>query len=333
MSGRLARQDVLACRQSHPAAGQLRACFAQAHGHFHGSKQDGYWHLKAATEREVHASPDALQQGAQQLSASNVSDAVQQHQRAHRAPAATPCTSSQQVETAAQHKTEALEALTIFVACSNGWSEDSPDWLWLTVAVKQATNGLHNMCSKATLDSLERSSSSPDFAANAKALPGDSLLKRQLSYVDLSGWRREAKQWPSIFDRALPLVGIWLTQAKPKSQLKSIQLKNKQLGVQPAAGAGEAAASHAGQLPTLQPSTGNLAEAGPFQPHGDAQQQPHRGGGEASAPPDAVRTQHRESGSTSAQERSRDTSAAAGSERPRRKAKMPKFWVDFDIAG
>ena len=30
-------------------------------GFFMGSKQDGYWQLKAATKKEVHASPDALQ--------------------------------------------------------------------------------------------------------------------------------------------------------------------------------------------------------------------------------------------------------------------------------
>ena len=77
---------------------------------------------------------------------------------------------------------------------------------------------------------------------------------------------------------ALPFVGVRLTQPKPQSELESIRLKNKQLGVEPAAGAGEAAASHAGRLSILQPHAGELAEAGPSQPHGDAQQQPHRGG-------------------------------------------------------
>ena len=52
------------------------------------------------------------------------------------------------------------------------------------MAVNQATNSLHNMCSKTTLKSLERSSSSPEFVVNAEALPGNSL-KRQLSFVDL----------------------------------------------------------------------------------------------------------------------------------------------------
>ena len=65
-------------------------------GLFVGSKQGAYWQLKAATEREVHASSDARQQDAQQHSASNVSDAVQQPQRAQPAPAATQCASSQQ---------------------------------------------------------------------------------------------------------------------------------------------------------------------------------------------------------------------------------------------
>ena len=103
-----------------------------------GSKQGGFWRLKAATEREVHASPDALEKGAQQHSVSNVTNAVQQPQRAQRAPAATPRASSQQVKTAAQHKKEALKALAIFIACKDEWSVDNPDWRWLTVAANKA---------------------------------------------------------------------------------------------------------------------------------------------------------------------------------------------------
>ena len=271
-------------------------------GLFMGSNQGGYWQLKAATEGELHASSDALQQGAQQHSASNVSDAVQQPQRAQRAPAATPCAGSQHVKTAAQHKKEALEALARFAACKDECSEDSPNWRWLTVAATQATNSLHDMCSKTTLNSLERSSSSPEFASNAEALPGNSL-KRQLSYVDLGGKRKAAKQPLSRFAQALPFDGVRLPQPKPQSELESIRLKNKQLGVQPAAGAGEAAASQDGRLSTLQPSAGELAEAGPSQPHSAAQQEPHIGGAEARAPTDAVHTQHKGSGSSSAQER------------------------------
>jgi hypothetical protein len=108
---------------------------------------------------EVLASSDALQQGAQQHSASKVSEAVQQPQRAQRAPAATACTSSHQVKTPAQPK-KAGSVGGIFVACKDGWSEDIPKCRWQPLAAKEATKSLHDMCSKTTLDSLERSNAS-----------------------------------------------------------------------------------------------------------------------------------------------------------------------------
>ena len=102
------------------------------------------------------------------------------------------------------------------------------------MAATQATNSLHKICSKTTLQSLQRSSSSPEFVSNADALPGNGL-KRQLSCVDLGNKRKAAKQPLSRLGRSLPFVGVRLPQAKPKSKLHSIRLKNAQLGLQPAA--------------------------------------------------------------------------------------------------
>ena len=180
-------------------------------GLFSGSDQGGYWQLRAATDKEQHASSETLQPGTQQQSVSGVSDAEQLSSLAQRpqgAQTATPCASSSHVKTAAYHK-EALQALSKLVACKDEWSGDSPNWRWLTVAVNQATISLHDMCSKTTLESLERSSSSAEFAVSANALPGSSL-KRQLSVVDTAANRRAASK-PKLcsFAHALPsFIGV-----------------------------------------------------------------------------------------------------------------------------
>ena len=225
-------------------------------GLFVGSKQGGYWQLKAATEGKCMPPqmPCSRAHSSIQRATSAMLCSSPKDHSVHQQP--QPCASSQQVKHLHSTRRRHWKRWAVFVACKNGWSEDSPNWRWLTVAAKQATNDLHDMCSKTTLDSLKRSSSSPAFATNAEALPGNNL-KRQLSYVDLPGRRKAAKQPLSRFAQALPFVGVWLTQPKPQIELESIRLKNKQLGVQPAAGAGEAAASHAGRLSILQPSAGD----------------------------------------------------------------------------
>ena len=279
----------------------------------------------------MRAVPDALQQGTHQQAASNISDAELPH-RAQSAHAAAPSLSSLQVKTTAQHKKEALEALGKFAACKDEWAEDSVNWRWLTVAATLATNSLHDMCSKTTLQSLVRSSSSPEFATSAEALPGNGL-KRKRSFVDPPSKRKSGTQPQSRFGP--PFVGVRLPQAKPKSELQSIRSKNAQLGVQPAARAIEIAASQDRQLSSLQSDSGDSAEAGPSHLHHDgaALQQPHRARAEAPAPANAARTQHREAGCRPGQERRTDTSAAVVNERPRRKARLPKGLVDFDTAG
>ena len=172
--------------------------------------------------------PDALQQGADQQAASNISDA-EQPQEAQSAKAAAPCARGLHIKTAEQHKKQALEAQANSAACKYEWPEDSSNWQWFTVAVTQATNSLHDMCSKTTLQILVRSSFSPKFASNAEALPGNGM-KRQPSYADLASKRRAVKQPLSRLGRTLPFVGVRLPQAKPKSELQGIRLKNAQLG-------------------------------------------------------------------------------------------------------
>ena len=62
-------------------------------GLFMGSNQGGYWRLRATTDKEEHASSDALQPGAQQQSV-GVGDA-EQPQRPQSGQTATPRASSQ----------------------------------------------------------------------------------------------------------------------------------------------------------------------------------------------------------------------------------------------
>ena len=207
-----------------------------------------------------------------------------------------------------------------------------PAGRWFTVAATLATNSLHEMCSKTTLHSLVRSSSSPEFATNAEAMPGNGL-KRKLSFVDPPSKRNPGTQPQSRFGP--PFVGVRLPQAKPKSELQSIRSQNAQLGVQPAARAMEIAASQDRQLSCLHQNSGESAEAGPSHLHHDsaALQQPHRAGAEAPAPASAARTQHQEAGCRPGQEGRTNPSAAVVNERPRRKARLPKGLVDFDTAG
>ena len=66
--------------------------------------------------------PDALQQGADQQAASNISDA-EQPQEAQSAKAAAPCARGLHIKTAEQHKKEALEAQANSAACKYEWPE------------------------------------------------------------------------------------------------------------------------------------------------------------------------------------------------------------------
>ena len=164
-------------------------------GLFIGSDQGGYWQLRAATDREQHASSDAPQPGTQQQPVSGVNDAEQPSSSAQRpqgAQTAAPCGSSPHVKTATHHKKEALQALSKLAACKDEWSDDSPNWRWLTVAVNQATISLHDMCSKTTLESLERSSSSADFAVNADALPKEAEAQQICTRSAIICWRKGA---------------------------------------------------------------------------------------------------------------------------------------------
>ena len=201
------------------------------------------------------------------------------------------------------------------------------------MAVNQATISLHDMCSKTTLESLERSSSSAEFAVNAEALPGSSL-KRKLSVVDTSAKKKAAKPQVSRFAHALPsFVGVKFSHRKPHSELESIRQKNAQMGMQPAAGAAGTAASQDGRLPFLQTDSGESAEADPsicMVLLSDSRTEvEHRHLPPLLQPPHSTN----EAGGRSTQEVGTDTSAAGGKKRPRRKARLPKGLVDFDTAG
>lgn len=194
---------------------QLPGCSIHASfwrmGLLKGNTQGGDWQLKAVTVREVRAVPDALQHGAHQQAASNTSDA-EQPQRAQSAHAAAPCASRLHLETAAQHKRQ-VKALATIARVSGLRTA----LFGVVSCASQLDNSLHGMCSKTTLQSLERSRPGPEFASNAEAPPGNAL-KRPLSLVDLVSKRKIVKQPLSGFGRSLPFSVSTSTSAESKGQ-------------------------------------------------------------------------------------------------------------------
>ena len=131
-------------------------------------------------------------------------------------------------------KDKAQAFIARFLACTEGWAKDNPNWDWVELVARIAQADLQRKIASASLVDLGRSSSCPPLLEAPGAVPGNSL-KRRKGWLERAADRHASESAPAAAAVSeadvFPLLPAAIAPRNAAGCLQEIELKNKQLGI------------------------------------------------------------------------------------------------------